>query len=162
MDAVTIPLENSELCAIVDQGDATTVRKYRWYLHRKGRNRYARTQLVRDDGSRHYLRMHVLIMGSTEGAEVDHKDRDGLNNRRDNLRIATRQQNRANSRNITNRKSPYRGIFWDNHRAKWKAEITVNGKRVRLGTYAHPADAARAYDRAAREAFGEFASLNFP
>lgn len=161
MDTVRIPLGRSGLFAVIDREDAGNVTLHRWYPHRKGNNVYARTKLVQADGSSRWVRMHVFIMNPPPGIDIDHKDRDGLNNRRENLRFATTTQNLANSRQ-RERKAPYKGTFWDNHNAKWRAEVYVNGKRIRLGRFAHPEDAARAYDRAAREAFGEFAVCNFP
>lgn len=161
MDGVRIPLGRSGLFAVVDLIDAYTVSKYRWYPHKKGNNVYARTILVREDGSSHRMRMHVLIMQPPEGMEVDHKDRDGLNNRRENLRLATPTQNRTNSRQRDSG-SLYRGVQWEDDRARWRAAINADGKKIRLGRYKTPEEAARAYDAAARKLHGEFASLNFP
>jgi len=104
------------------------------------------------------LYLHRVIMAADDGVKVDHRDRDGLNNRRSNLRIATLSQNNANSFRPANR-AGFRGVVAVGK--KWRAQIRRDGARVYLGLYETPEDAARTYDRAAREAHGEFATLNF-
>lgn len=99
--------------------------------------------------------MHNLIMGQLG---VDHRDHNGLNNKRSNLRVATNGQNQANRRTS----AQYRGIFKDRS-GKWVARIRQPvGKREYLGYFSDPEEAARAYDRAAVRIHGEFALLNFP
>jgi predicted Zn-ribbon and HTH transcriptional regulator len=102
--------------------------------------------------------MHQLIAGSRN---VDHVDGNGLNNRRSNLRPATKSQNGANARKNPGKTSRYKGVFWDRERSAWQAKIMVNRKALSLGRFASEEDAALAYDLAAREAFGEFALTNF-
>ena len=100
------------------------------------------------------------------GYEVDHADGDPLNNRRSNLRAATHQQNTANARHPVKGYSRYRGVTYDARpeplAKRWGAYIVVHGKQLWLGRYADEAEAARAYDTAALDAFGAFARLNFP
>lgn len=104
--------------------------------------------------------LHRLIMRATTGQTVDHRDRDGLNNHRDNLRLCTLSQNRANGRQWKQPASGFRGVYASG--AKWMACISDNGHRVRyLGAFISKEDAARAYDSAALERWGEFSSLNF-
>lgn len=94
------------------------------------------------------------------GREVDHRNLNRLDNRRSNLRMATRQQNSANcSRKSASR---FRGVTWDKARGKWAAGVKIDYVRHNLGRFDNEEDAARAYDAAARVAFGEFARLNFP
>ena len=90
---------------------------------------------------------------------VDHINQDPLDNRRQNLRLATRSQNAANLGPYANNTSGYKGV--DFNRGKWRARITQDGVRYFLGTFDTAEDAARAYDQKALELFGEFASLNF-
>jgi hypothetical protein len=105
--------------------------------------------------------MHRLILDPGT-AEVDHINGDTLDNRRCNLRLATHAQNMCNNRMRSHNTSGYRGVFWYAERRKWGALIVARRKRKFLGLYADAVDAARAYDAAAIELHGEFASLNFP
>jgi hypothetical protein len=105
--------------------------------------------------------MHRQIMQAPAGLDVDHINGDRLDNQRGNLRIATRQQNCWNTtKRKGNYTSPYKGVSW--RRGQWAAYITVSNRQRPLGKFADPIEAARAYDCAAREMFGEFAYLNFP
>lgn len=106
--------------------------------------------------------------GLPDGFLVDHINQDKLDNRRENLRLATRQDNEANKRKRRTQNggattSQYKGVtlMKDRPRRKpWRATITVDRKQRALGTYATEAEAARAYNEAAEEQFGEFAFLN--
>lgn len=103
--------------------------------------------------------MHAQIISPPKGFGVDHRDGDGLNNQRYNLRQATQQQNCQNQRlKITNR-SGYKGVYFNRKCAKWVAQIQ-NGKAVSLGLFLSPEDAARAYDWEAVRLWGEFAKTN--
>ncbi len=94
--------------------------------------------------------------------QVDHKDRDIFNNKRGNLRSATRSQQKANGNIYKNNTSGYKGVSFDYRRQKYRSRISVNKIEIYLGTFDDPENAAKAYDKAAKEYFGEFASLNFP
>lgn len=107
------------------------------------------------------ITIHRLITGAKQGEQVDHIDGDGLNNLDDNLRIATRQQNRANSRKSRTNTSGFKGVSWSKSSKKWMAQIVVDGKRHYLGVFEHKERAAKAHDRAALHHHGEFAGLNF-
>lgn len=112
----------------------------------------------RVDGKQATTRLANFILGVPRDVYVDHVDGDGLNNRRDNLRIATKQQNSWNRRLNTRNTSGYIGV----HPQKFRATITVNGKHIHLGFFSNPIHAAKARDMAAIKHFGEFAKLNFP
>lgn len=109
--------------------------------------------------------MHRLIAGAGTGEDVDHANGNGLDNRKNNLRIATESQNLANAGKRYVRGKPgtskYKGVCWDKSRNAWAASITVNQRAKHLGRYSNEEEAARAYDRAALAAWGEFARLNF-
>jgi HNH endonuclease/AP2 domain len=114
-------------------------------------------------GKQFRVRLHRAIMQPIAGMFVDHVDGDVLNNRRENLRVCTRAQNRRNRRKIsTPAVSRFIGIAWDQEKRRWQARISKAGVRRRLGRFASEEAAALAYDDAARELFGEFARLNFP
>jgi hypothetical protein len=94
---------------------------------------------------------------------VDHRNRNTLDNRRVNLRLATYTQDHGNSKKQKlNTSSKYKGVSWDASTQKWRAQITVEGKPRHLGLFVDERDAGRTYDDAARDYFGEFARVNFP
>jgi hypothetical protein len=107
--------------------------------------------------------LHWSVFGDVaEGLEVDHINRDRLDNRRANLRVVTHAQNMANhAKRITNT-SGYRGVKWARRQKRWVAQISVNNVRHHLGFFLEIEDAARARDAAAKRLLGEFAQLNFP
>jgi hypothetical protein len=105
-------------------------------------------------------------MRPRKGRVVDHRNNDGLDNRRANLRPATQSQNMINRPKKPNTASKYRGVRWDKSRNLWYSEIhfRYKGRRIRkfLGRFKNEIDAAKAYDEAAKKYHGEFARLNFP
>lgn len=144
--------------AIVNCGDAHLVEGIRWQLLRGHNGKlYAYTR-----GNRY---MHRLIAGTPPGLETDHINGDGLDNRRENLRVATASQNSANMWKPSRpegaaHSSQYKGVSWDRSRQKWQAKITVGQRCRNLGRYQSEAEAALAYNRAAVEAWGEYARIN--
>jgi hypothetical protein len=104
--------------------------------------------------------MHRAILGAKPEELVDHRNRNSLDNQRLNLRICTNSQNHANVRPTIRNKSGFKGVSWAAHTKKWQALIKVDGKTRYLGQYSTPEEAARVYDVAAKQYFGEFALLN--
>jgi len=149
---------NSE--ALIDDADFDKVSKYRWVL---GNGGYPQAWL---NGRRIY--MHRIIMGdairaSASGASVvDHINRNPLDNRRKNLRIATRSQNVVNRSLPKANKYGYRGVDYNRNHQSFYAVIYANNKRYKKWPYATAEEAAHAYDELAREHHGDFAQLNFP
>jgi len=160
----TIPLTKG-MEAVVDDCDYEYLTQWKWYFvqpdgHKTG---YAqRMQRVR--GKRLIVHMHSLVGERSgleiDGEQIDHIDRNGLNNRRINLRAATTGQNKANQGRYHNNTSGYKGVYWELDRGKWRAQVGIRGRRVHLGRFNDPRDAARAYNEAAMKHFGEFACLN--
>jgi hypothetical protein len=165
---VRIPLHSHKspgLYALIDEGDAELVSRYRWNpSQQKNGLIYARA-FVPGTRNDHVL-MHRLILGLVPRLPlVDHENHDGLDNRRKNIRVCTNQQNLANARRVLG-SSRFRGVHrhWQKGHGQggWVAQITVNGKRRYLGHFGSEEQAARTYDIAALAAFGEWATLNFP
>ena len=144
--------------ALVDDADAELVANYSWSLHTNGHGGEYVAAYVRGSGRANprFVLMHQLITGKRH---QDHVNGDGLDNTRDNLRDASRSQNGANQ-NSRGGSSRFKGVHWA--KPSWIARITVNGRGIHLGSFSDEVEAAKAYDLAAREMFGEFARLNFP
>ena len=165
-DVRTVPLHGKKAAgrvALVDDEDYDLVMRYRWYvwevLRKRGQSGPYAIAPIRRDGKQTTIRMHMLITG---WPMTDHIDHDGLNNQRSNLRPATPGQNMHNMRAHRDSFSRFKGVSWNYECNNWTAQICVNGRNRRLGGYPFEEDAARAYDAAAHEAFGEYACLNFP
>lgn len=159
MDAtVRIPLTKGYE-AIINAADLALVSRYKWCASesKDGRRVYAVTcALGLIKPGRRLASMHELIAGRSY---VDHHDGNTLNNRRKNLRPCTVTQNLGNAQKWVGR-SKYKGV--SPHKDRWRAAIACKGKRYHLGRFLNEEDAARAYDAAAIELFGEFARPNFP
>jgi hypothetical protein len=169
-DMKTVPLHGKIArgrVALVDDEDYELVIQYRWYVRetlrgagKRNSGPYAVTMIgSKQAGTRTSLGMHNLITGISG---IDHRDHNGLNNQRYNLRPATDLQNLRNTRGRLGFTSEYKGVYWSKQKRRWHALITIDGHGRHLGFYISDTEAALAYDDAAREHFGEFACLNFP
>ncbi len=146
---------NNGFIALVDSDDVHLLGDTRWTAARWGRGDtwYA----VSGVGGKHRS-MHALIMQPPQGMEVGHKNGNGLDNRRSNLRVCTHQQNLSNQRKHgINTLSKYKGVTRD--KAGWKAQIECQGKRLSK-RFKTEAGAALFYNEKAQELFGEYARLN--
>lgn len=133
---------------------APSLLKYKWNVHECGQPGLWYAYTCGYPGLK-TLRMHHLVMGSVQ--EVDHINRDGLDNHRSNLRFATRVQNSANQRPRKGT-SRFKGVSWNC--GKWRAVIMIDRKQISLGRYSDELEAAAAYDKAAKAAWGEYAYQN--
>jgi hypothetical protein len=151
-----IPLTKGYV-ALVDDEDYERVSVLKWSACVHDRRVYA---MRRPDRKTVYL--HRFIMNAPVGSTVDHQNHDGLDNRRENLRICSNAENVANQRpQIRPKSSTFKGVTWDKSRSKWIAVIKVNKVGKHLGRFSNEMEAARAYDRAAFHYFGQFAHPNF-
>lgn len=147
--------------ALVDLRDYPRIMKYKWCASKrttkrgKSENWYAIGWV---DGKS--ISMHQFLLGKKEGLEIDHKNRNSLDNTRKNLRFATHQQNIQNSK-VIGKYSKYKGISFHKENKKWESHIQYNGIGYYLGQFKSEIYAAMVYDSFANELFGEFANLNF-
>ena len=152
------------LWTIVDLQDYYRYGCFKWCLDGHDGKFYAvRDARVGSDNTKK-VRLHREIINAPKGLFVDHRNGDSLDNRRTNLRIATRSQNMQNTHRKNKHKttSQFVGVWLEKGRGMWCSKITSNGKIIFLGRFVNEIDAAKAYDEAARKYHGEFARLNFP
>jgi hypothetical protein len=157
-----IPLTQG-MAAIVDDKDYDDLIKYKWHSHKERSGRYyAKRMSNKINGVQKSICMHREILQVPPGADTDHINGNGLDNRRINLRICSRSENMANSVHKVPHTSNYKGVCWDSTHSKWLAQICHHRSRIYLGRFDDEKEAAHAVDIKAKELFGEFAHLNFP
>ena len=146
---------------VVDEDDYTYLNQWKWCVLRSGKLCYAARNTGQKQGEKHIIiLMHRQILNVPECKEIDHKDGDGLNNCRTNLRICNHHKNHFNLRSRINTSSIYKGVYWDKGKHKWRARLGINGKMKHIGDFKDERQAALAYNRMAAIYFGEFARLN--
>lgn len=141
--------------AVINAADVPLVERWNWFPLVTPRTVYAHRMDYSGDAPRG-VRLHRLLMGEPEGFEVDHQDCDGLNNRRKNLRVATKSQNMQNQRLRSTSKSGFKGVCFRKDIGKWMARIKVNGKQHHLGCFTTAEDAHAAYVAASDRLHGDF------
>jgi len=158
-----IRLGRAGLVALVDDEDSDLA-SLSFHAH-KGKGDYYYAVHREGSGARERLWLHNEVMERMigrkleDGELVDHINRDKLDNRRRNLRIATRSQNEANKAKGSRGVSRYKGVTRTKN-GRWKAEITVESTRIYLGTFDSEREASEAYNQQAIDSFGEFATIN--
>jgi hypothetical protein len=150
-----IPLTHGQN-AIVDTEDFERISQWNWYAHYVPRSNSFRAARMEN---RKLILMHRVIMNCPDELEVDHEDHNQLNNRKSNLRNCTHAQNNHNCRTKQNSHHGFKGVTLSRQNT-WIARIRHDGKRIWLGTFPTPEEAARAYDNAAILYHGQFACLN--
>jgi hypothetical protein len=145
---------------LLDAEDYYLLMNFKWVIYGTGGNLYAIRHKMVDPNKTRIVYMHREIMNPPAGLLVDHRNCDGLDNRRANLRFATHVQNMYNCRKKKNAASRFRGVWF--YKGKWGSQIKGQGKRIFLGRFEDEVEAAKAYDEAAKKYHGEFARLNFP
>lgn len=152
-----LKIANSDKRAIVDDEDYPILNRYSWSLDHKG---YVKTSAFGTT-----VKLHRMILNAPKDSQVDHVDRDKLDNRKKNLRLCDNAFNQANTkkREFVNGKptsSKYKGVKRSTNNKKWVASLNHLGNRYHLGTFEKEEDAALAYNKKAEEVWGEFAYLN--
>lgn len=144
--------------ALIDQSDLDSVKLWTWHT----REGYAFAN-IKVNGKWTVKSMQKLLLNPEGTAKVDHINGNRLDNRRSNLRIVTNQQNAWNrAKPVSGLSSRYKGVSYNKERGKWRAQMTVGGKKIYLGDFSDEESAALAYDTQARLIHQEFGSYNFP
>jgi hypothetical protein len=162
--AKALPLTQGRV-ALVDDADYPALSAWKWtYLPHRSGTGYA-VRWTRRDGRRRTIYLHRQLTGAIPPWQVDHRDGDGLNNQRANLRVCAQSHNFANRARLpASKRSRFRGVSSSRRPGgrPWRASAKVGGVTVHLGSFATEEAAARAYDAFARRVWGEFARTNYP
>lgn len=149
--------------AILDPEDFESLNQYRWHCTNFGYARRTGSKRSEKGRKRVAIGMHNVVFPVPEGMTVDHINRNRLDNRKANLRAATREENTWNRKFVKKgSKTRYTGIHWNKKVKKWNVRLRVEGRRKSFGYYADEVEAAKVYDRVARKYRREYAVLNFP
>lgn len=152
-----IPLSQGKN-AIVDAEDFERINQWNWSAS-SYRGKFRACRFTERNGRPTF--MHHVILGIPHDTMIDHKSGDGLDNRKQNLRRCSNQQNSFNKGMYSTNTSGFKGVVLDKTSRKWKAQITVNGKGFSIGRFKTAEAAALAYDEAAKVVHGTFARTNF-
>lgn len=142
---------------LVDRDVAADLGRVTWWHWRKGRYSYG-VRVVTIKGRKYSFKLHRVVIDAPPGMMVDHINGDGLDNRRANLRLVSMSQNQMNRRTLDGCSSRFKGVSWVPAMGRWRAK--VGSKATHLGYFDDQEDAARAYDAAARQLYGEHARTN--
>lgn len=144
--------------AIIDNEDWDKIKDYSWCISTDNNI----VAYIKGSGrkNRKLILLHRLIMNAKQGQEIDHINRNRLDNRKNNLRFCNRSQNNMNAKKRKGTLSKYKGVTWSKRDKKWKSYIGLNGKFINLGSYDNEKIAALIYNEKAQQLFGEFARVN--
>ena len=145
----------------VDDEDFDFLSKNNWCAEERQKDKFYASRSIDNKNERRHIYMHRLLMQIPNDKQIDHIDGDGLNNQKNNLRIASIAENQRNRIVLAkNNTSGYKGVSWIKRAKKWGARIRIDRKLKHLGYFNHKKEAASAYNNAAVRLFGNFANLN--
>lgn len=151
-----IPLTQGKMALVDDSDYDWLVELGKWHYSSLG---YAHKKSSKSEGQRS-LYMHRLILNPPNEKYTDHVNGNKLDNRKENLRVCDRHQNMYNMKTPSNNTSGYKGVFLSDSGKKWRSRIIFKHKKINLGTFDTPQQAALAYNKAAKVYAGVFAKLN--
>ena len=145
---------------MIDDQDYLHVNQFTWHITKRKHTYYVFRYVKISTSKYTILLLHRDLMGCTkgDGKLIDHKDRNGLNCQRSNLRFCTRSQNRANS--VSSGGSKFKGVSWKKSKGLWRTALQFNGKHIHVGYFDNEIDAAKAYNAEAVKYHKEFTCLN--
>lgn len=141
---------------IVDDDDYDYIMQWKWHVNDSSIHPYAMRNSITEDGKRHHIMMHRIINRTPDGFDTDHINGNGLDNRKINLRTATRSQNMMNRKPNKNCSSKFKGVYWHGQHQKWASSISINKKRTHIGLFLNENDAAKAYEKRSILEFSNF------
>ena len=154
--------KNKGMTALVDDEDFEYLSQFRWYADIQRGSHYAMRWARLENGKYSNNLMHRELVKCGNGLIIDHIDGNGLNNQKSNLRTCTHSQNLRNTKPKRHGNSKYKGVSWNKSHGVFVAKILINGKNTYIKQSQNEIEVAKAYDKKAKEIFGEFAWLNFP
>lgn len=143
--------------AYVDDEDFERVNQYKWYFSKNKWGGYAQRNMLKKT-----ILMHRFILNPSKNMEIDHKNSNGLDNQKMNLRICTSTENKHNASLRKDNTSGYKGVYWIDSKSRYVSVIKLNKKRIYGGYFKDKIRAALIYDEMAVKYHGQFAKLNFP
>ena len=153
-----IPLTKG-LFSLIDTESIPLVQGYNWHLSSTVKEKAYAVRGTTAGGIYQNIFLHRVILSAPDDLQVDHINRDRLDNRLINLRLATGSQNQQNIGLRSNNASGYKGVCYVPGRKKWLAHITINYKQRSLGLYPTPEEAYAVYCKASKELHGDFSHV---
>lgn len=139
-----IPLTQNKVTLVSDE-DFEELNKHKWYAYKNRNVFYALRHLKIENGKQTTISMHRTIVNTPKGMFTDHKDGNGLNNQRENLRVCTHMENMWNCGKQKRNTSGFKGVNWHKGAKKWRASFSVNKKEIHIGYFASKKAAFKAY-----------------
>lgn len=148
--------KNPRKYALIDDDDYAPVSQFKWGVC--GGSKDGGYYAAHQDKHRKNTYMHRLIIGDTNGLEVDHINRNRLDNRRSNLRLCTSHQNKLNMKLRIDNTTGYKGLRWRDDVKSWRVNVKIKGKEIQIGYFKNKKDAVRARKDAEAKYYGAFAN----